>query len=273
MITLQNGLELSADSYQESGISKGISRGVCFSYRGKNITGEGLGIGVPVIKQGGFTYFSSCSYTVDRQGNRLMKKFLIDSMQVWYFLGMRSLFFTRLFEKASNLYMKNGILQKIFMRPGIFDFLLRITGFKTVFEPAGILATAYVTYFFSGQTIQIKGRIEKEKGFLCWIYILNELSAEFLNGVAETGIEKSLPSGWEKFNGRAYFYNLETGITFLVENFKSLQYADVCTYWGRERSENLNWAGFEFEADCNDLENVFDFSYEIESGKRQSKYE
>jgi hypothetical protein len=83
-----------ADDYIGEGASRGLSRGILVFTGGKNLTGEGMGIGSIAFRKGGCTYFPSTCLTRSSDNTITEKVFFVDTWRKWARKGRPSRYLT-----------------------------------------------------------------------------------------------------------------------------------------------------------------------------------
>jgi len=241
----------SDDSYLGEGISLGIVRGILVKYKDTNIVQEGLGIGNLALKNGLMTYFASTCNTVQLSETQFRKTFLVDSVLLWRINGKRSIFVTRVIDMLAQCYMLLPGLQNKLLKTGtLFRNLFKLTPQIIKIAP---IAEACFNYSVKEDELNVECKIKSLSGYLSKVFILNELGADyFLNGI-KNGKTISAPTGWNYItlgSDSIAFYNPEYNLSFLVKKINVIDLIPYKVLWGREKTKDLSWAGFEFEFDC-----------------------
>lgn len=241
----------SDDSYLGEGISLGIVRGILVKYKDTNIVQEGLGIGNLALKNGLMTYFASTCKTVQLSETQFRKTFLIDSVLLWQINGKLSIFITRVIDMLAQCYMLLPGLQNKLLKTGtLFRNLFKLTPQIIKIAP---VAEACFNYSVEEDELYVECKIESLAGYLSKVFILNELGADyFLNGV-KNGKTVSVPTGWNYIKSSpdsTAFYNPDYNLSFLVKKINVIDLIPYKVLWGREKTKDLSWAGFELEFDC-----------------------
>ena len=241
----------SDDSYLGEGISLGIARGILVKYKDKNIVQEGLGIGNLALKNGLMTYFASTCKTVQLSETQFRKTFLVDSVLLWRINGKLSIFVTRVIDILAQCYMLLPGLQNKLLKTGtLFRNLFKLTSQIIKIAP---IAEACFNYSVKEDELYVECKIKSLAGYLSKVFILNELGADyFLNGI-KNGKTVSAPTGWNYITSSpdsTAFYNPEYNLSFLVKKINVIDLIPYKVLWGREKTKDLSWVGFEFEFDC-----------------------
>ncbi|MCL4417652.1 MAG: hypothetical protein M1308_03065 [Actinobacteria bacterium] len=241
----------SDDSYLGEGMSLGIARGMLVKYKDMNIVQEGLGIGNLALKNGLMTYFASTGNTIQFSDTQFRKTFFVDSVLLWRINGKVSTFVTRIIDILAQCYMLLPGLQNNLLRTGTsLRNLFKLTPQLIKIAP---IAEACFNYSVEKDELYIECKIKSLAGYLSKVFILNELGADyFTNGIRNEEIV-STPTGWNYIKSKhdcPAFYNPEYNLSFLVKKINVNDSIPYKTLWGREKTRDLSWAGFEFELDC-----------------------
>lgn len=238
------------DSFRGKGASKGLSRGLLAFFDSHNITQEGMGIGAIALRTDKFTYFSHASKTEIIDGKKIIRTFLINRRLMKAFRGQPSGALTWLYEKATSFYMAV---------PSFQDSLLTVTNplgrhlkVTSLFEETEPVGEANVTYIIDRRRVTVECSVSFFRERFCTVYILNELGGDFFHAGWLEGSVISPPSGWQKLpetKPAPSLYNLQHDLRFIVGDIADNN-APAIIFWGRERTEHLCWAGFEFKIDC-----------------------
>lgn len=254
------------DTFRGEGASDGLSRGLLAFFDSHNITQEGMGIGAIALRTDKFTYFSNTCKTEVIDSTKIAKTFLINKRLMKSFLGRPSEMLTWLYQKATNLYMALPLLQNILLSFSgrISNYTKTTTHFEDI-EPAG---EAEVVYLINKNIVSVNCNIMLSGRLPCKVYILNELGADFFHAGLVGKIVSPPPSGWQrlpKIMPTPSFYNAQHNVQFLVSNLISQHNVPIDIFWGREKTEHLCWAGFDFELDCSQIKSqTINCNYTVE---------
>ena len=241
----------SDDSYLGEGISLGIVRGILVKYKDRNIVQEGLGIGNLALKNGLMTYFPSSCKTVQLSETQFRKTYLVDSVMLWRINGKLSIFITRVIDMLAQCYMLLPPLQNKLLKTGtLFRNLFKITPQIMKIAP---MAEACFNYFVEADELHVECEVNSLAGYLSKVFILNELGADYFQNGIENGKIVLAPMGWKYITSgpdSTAFYNPDNDLSFLVKKINAKDLIPYKVFWGRERTKDLSWAGFEFEFDC-----------------------
>jgi hypothetical protein len=255
----------SDDSYLGEGISLGIARGILAKYKDKNIVQEGLGIGNLALKNGLMTYFASTCNTVQLSKTQFRKTFLVDCVLLWRINGKLSIFTTRVIDVLAQFYMHLPGLQNKLLKTGTF--------FRNLFKLSpqiikiASIAEACFNYFVEGDELHIECKIKSLAGYLSKVFILNELGADYFPNGVKGGKTVPSPTGWNYItpgSDSTAFYNPDYNLSFFVKKINVIDLIPYKLLWGREKTKDLSWAGFEFEFDCRNKKiKSFDCGYTV----------
>jgi len=241
----------SDDFYLGEGISLGIARGILVKYKDINIVQEGLGIGNVALKSGLITYFASTCKTVQLSETQFRKTFIVDSVLLWQINGKRSIFITRVIDMLAQCYMLLPGLQNKLLKSGtLFRNLFKLTPRLIKIAP---VAEACFNYSVEDDEVNVECKVKSLAGYLSKAFISNELGADyFQNGIKNEKIVPS-PSGWNYIKSSpdsTAFYNPDYNLSFLLKEINVIDSIPYKVLWGREKTKDFCWAGFELEFDC-----------------------
>lgn len=234
------------NAYAGAGLSLGLARGLLCAYAGRNITQEGLGIGVPALHQGGFTCFATAGRTERLAENALARSFAVDLRMVWRRHGRPSLALTRLIESLAAFYMRWPRLQKGLL--ALAPRTRRLAGANPDFEKIAPLAQADFTYTWDAGRVDVQCRFLSLAGAPSKLFLMNELGADFFRASWQGGREAPPPSGWQPLPaGAPALYDPQLGLHFTLAGVAADGPTAPRRFWGRERNADCCWAGFELE--------------------------
>jgi len=241
----------SDDSCLGEGISLGIARGLLVKYKDVNIVQEGLGIGNLVLRNRLMTYFASTCKTIQLSKTQFRKTFLIDCVLLWRINSRQSILITKVIEVLAQCYMFLPGLQNKLLKTGtMFRNLFRITPQIMKIAP---IAEACFDYSIEVDNLSVGCKIKTLAGYLNKVIISNELGADyFLNGIKD-GKTIPAPTGWNYIASDPdsfAFYDPEHNLTFFIKNINIVELIPYRVFWGREKTKDFCWAGFDFEFDC-----------------------
>lgn len=225
------------------GISLGLARGPVVLFEGENLAGEGMGIGAVAAKHGRTTYFAR-RWT----GTGWRRTFVLDTRMGWAFLGCPSRSLAESIEAAVGLYMRTPRLQPVALRT--FRPLRRVFCINPVFETVPPAGRATVTLGCRGGCATVQVGIEPPYRPGTTFCLLNELSADVFTASLRDGRIAPPPPPWELLPGGSplpLLYDPVRRIRFGVTVDRVPDAVPVRLYWGRERTDDLCWAGFALE--------------------------
>jgi len=241
----------SDDFYLGEGISLGIARGILVKYKDVNIVQEGLGIGNVALKSGFMTYFASTCKSVQLSKTQFRKTFLVDCVLLWRINGNLSIFVTRVIDILAQCYMLLPGLQNKLLKTGtLFRNLFKLIPQIIKIAP---MAEACFNYSVKEDELYVECKIKSLAGYLSKVFILNELGADYFQNGVKNGRTVLAPTGWNYIKSNSdstAFYNPEYNLSFLIKKINVIDLIPYKVLWGREKTKDFCWAGFEFEFDC-----------------------
>jgi len=265
----------SDDNYLGEGISLGIARGILVKNKNINIVQEGTGIGNLALKNKLKTYFSSTCKTTQISETQFRKIFLVDSIMLWQINKKPSNFLSGVIDLLCQGYMLFPGLQNKLLKTGtFFRYLFRLTPQIKKIAP---VAEACFNYFIESDEIIVECEINSMAGYLDKVYILNELGADYFPNGIINGKTVPAPSGWEniaKGFDLTALYNPENGLYFLIKKIDIKTPVPYEVFWGREKTKDYSWSGFEIECECrNKNMKRFSCSYAVKVNDRGENFE
>ena len=230
--------------YLGEGISRGLARGMLVFTEGRNITGEGMGIGAVALKDRSFSYFSRDCNTMVHAPDLVEKTFSIDSRMIWKYGGTFSIPLTRCMERVNDVYMRSPRLQ-ILLCPG--SQIKRFLGLHPIFEPIPPIAEAQFTYRIAGNRIDVSCTIRSLTGRLPSVFILSELAADSFTHAFSQGKAMKPPSGWARHEPGNDLYDPVHRLRFALSPKSSGRSVPSTVWWGREHTKYHRWAGYSIE--------------------------
>ena len=228
---------------------------------GKNITGEGMGIGAIALKGPRFFCFSRTCTTREPRPGVVEKTFLIDSRLLWGRGGSPSIHLTRVLARVADWYMQWPALQPLLC----FSSPVRSAlGLKPFFEPIPPVAEARFTYRFNGDNVEVSCSICPLGEHFTSVVILNELAADTFTHAFSCGEATPPPSGWLQFEPGCELYDPVQQIRFGISYAADGRSVPGKLFWGREYTGELRWAGFGIEIPGNEAsDEPLSCSYEV----------
>ena len=242
---------LADDRYVGEGVSLGLARGLLGCYRGRNITQEGMGLGTVALRLGPFTYFAGTCETRTLAEGQFTKTFSLDRRLMWSLGKRSSVTLTRLFESTADWYMRWPRLQHAVLE--VTTLIRRTLGLKQCFQPVDAVASGSFSYQVQGRRLTVHGRVDSLLGCLGKVFIMNELGADFFPRGLKGGTQIPPPSGWQVLPATMptpALYNDREGVGLLLGDCATAGNVPFRIFWGRERTADLCWAGFELELNC-----------------------
>jgi hypothetical protein len=227
-------------NYNGEGASQGLSRGILVFFAGKNLTGEGMGIGSIAFRKRGYTYFPSRCVTRDFDGDITEKDFFVDTWRKWAQRGRPSRFLTRFIECTADCYMAIPWVQPILC---VQSPLIRALSLHPVLEQISPIGRSDFRYTCNPETIRVSCKISSYGGELPRVFILNELDGDTFCRSLHHGFPAPPPSGWREYPGDAVLSSKELDVCFWVTDI-AVSGGSWRLFWGRERNSSLRWAGF-----------------------------
>jgi hypothetical protein len=228
---------------------------------GKNITGEGMGIGAIALKGPRFFCFSrTCTAKVLSPGV-IEKTFFIDCRLLWGRANSPSVPVTLLLQGIADWYMRLPVLQP-FLR---FSSPVRSRlGLRTFFEPIPPVAEARFTYRFNRDKVEVSCSVRPLGEHFTSAVILNELAADTFTHAFSGGEATPPPSGWLQFEPGCELYDPVRQIRFGISYTADGRSVPGKLFWGREYTGELRWAGFGIEIPGNEAsDEPLSCSYEV----------
>jgi hypothetical protein len=249
---------------QTGGRSSEFAAGLLVRDGGRDLTGEGMGIGSVALRTAGFTCFPRTSLTV-QENNKVTRTFLVDSRIVWKFGGIASFRLTGIMERLVTWYKAHSSVQKVLLPISGIHRLAMLEPAPDAMEP---VAEARFIYNLEGSAVQISCAVRSLRDSLPEVWLLNELGADIFTASLQDGTILPAPPGWEALNGQfptPALYDPSRLLWFRVAGVRTGPGVTSCTYWGREKRKELDWAGFAIRLDPGDRSEV-DCTYSIEFG-------
>jgi hypothetical protein len=240
-----------------------LQKGFILLHKGRELVGEGIGFGVPILKYADETFFSGSSILkISKHENPVIirKEFVMDRVSRDKF-GERKLENSKIrtfIDYISSLYQKNKGLAKLILLSKENLFKL---GVKSVFVKMPPRGKVIVTYIINRNKIRIRLDFTQLDGHnLQKVFILNEQGSEFFRKYSDSSgatLTDEEIGVWNEVTAQsAAIMNRQENIGFTLKNIDG-----VMLRRGRELMHgSLDWVGldYEFESRCKELE------YEIE---------
>lgn len=251
MIDMRNRLELEVspeislihDPSHGEGKTSGMGKGMFLSYKGVLCAGESAGLGLPVLKMKGKTFFPSLSSVRPIGPTMVETTFRMDRVLVWY-LGENRVpeWFGRGAERIVEEYMKSVSLQHrlLKLREAVFP-LLQIGNEMAPAEDRGLCTSRYEAGD-GAVRVSIDAVCLEGKGMLA---VLNECDGSNFTRlrIGERLLEGSAIPAWRETTFDAAFESLPLGLGMTLSPCEGQDSARYRVFCGREVGVGLDWAG------------------------------
>ncbi|NTW71822.1 MAG: hypothetical protein HGA49_06220 [Eubacteriaceae bacterium] len=233
--------------YKGTGASKGLDRGLLVYYDNELLLEEGMGIGACAIQTGGYTYFASVvsieyigsAIHVNSNINRRLE-FTVSGTRFKPLTKFLEFFSTKVYMKLeksqSRLLSLGSHLSKIFNVGMTFVKTLTLGEIRTVYETGDYFLTVDLSCNFNAHDSKL--------------FVMNELGGSLFQQGLIGGKVTSPPSGWQRVYSTCELYNHRHSLAFSMEEMKVPENVSTAIYWGREKTSQFSWAGFESEISC-----------------------
>jgi hypothetical protein len=235
--------------YIGKGASKGLARGLLLSLDGREKVGEGMGLGAIAVRMHDQTIFAVKSTDTIVGHSEIIKEFQLNHVCGKAWRGKESERMNKAGERIVQLYMRYPWLQKSILHPRIIATAQKICRISNTFIPVASVARATFSYKLSPGKIEISGEITWQQKPAEKVYLLNELSAEFLDACWNGHTTLPAPSGWQLAidnEENLALQNKASGFMLDAKAFRcsAQQWQKI---YGRESSATLSWAGIIYE--------------------------
>lgn len=233
-------------SYNGFGLSEGLSRGVQVLYEGQSLTQEGMGIGAVALKRGGLTYFCRQSAPAPEG---LGYTCILDTVLLSEIMRTSSRLLSHLWHGGTALYRHLPQIQPLLLVWAAS--LRRWLRIKNRFEAVESQGTAAFSITEKGWGLDVRCtvRVPDKESKIC---IMNEMGADWFTGGWSGNTPREAPPPWQKLSAAAAFpslYSERLGLLFSLKELKVSGSDSYTVFWGRERNEDLCWAGYTIEID------------------------
>ncbi len=248
------------DSYIGFGHSKGLARGLLLFWDRSNVTQEGMGLGTIAIKEEGSTYFSqnyrnvtenateNVTENVTEEERVFKRAYYLDTVLMTGLKGRESTFLTFLRHLGLVFYKKFPITQKFQLSSD--RFLRRLFHIERIFTQIKSKAVADVNYDLKEDAVTITFDIDMTQCRKSKICLMNELGADwFEQGILGDRLIDP-PSAWLELDTKRplpSLYSAKMNRGFSISDIKVSGELPYKLFWGREKTEELCWAGFTLE--------------------------
>jgi hypothetical protein len=242
-LAASGGITLVHDPAVHEGKTRGMAKGLFFSYRDELCTGESAGLGLPVWKTGRQTYFPTLASMESIGPTTLRKDFRMDRVVSWQISGKKApAWFHRAMELLADQYMKMPSLQQRMLR--IRDGFLSacpVNSFMVQGTEKGF-CRVYYEVRPQGMVIQVDAGSLHGQGRM---FMLNELDGTAFNRVrmADTvWTDEEIPA-WREVPFETTLESTRLGIGISLSPGWYGDFTGLSLYCGRETASGLNWAG------------------------------
>ena len=237
-------------SYRGEGISIGLSRGLVVLVDGENVTQEGMGLGTAACRHRGFTYFCGNADANHEENGVVRARCRLDRRIMWKMGERQSVLLTRLVESAADSYMSIPRLQLPLMAVG--TLIRRKLRLNPRFAPAPQVAETRIVYAVRGQQVDIECTVRLLRRGTTKVFIMNELGADFFPKGFVKRRMVAPPTGWQALAldpPIPALYDPHHELRFSLSSIIVTPAVPFALYWGREKTADYCWAGFEIEVD------------------------
>lgn len=248
-LKVPEGLFLIMGSHSEVGYpSSRIQRGLILSYGNQDLSEEGLGFGVPVLKFNQETFFPGFLRSrIEREGNYTVIKATYHMNLVARMtrrgrrISKRIVYRVR--EFFSSLHRNHPRLRR--WLSSVSETLRHTLSLDDVFETVPSAGEVQAIYAVDGSTIHVDLKVEKGCG--CKeVIVLNEQGANSFDAYCDSDglfLQGDAIGTWDEvFAKEAHFLDLQHRLTFMIQR---VDWAKL--FRGREVSpRRLAWAGFAY---------------------------
>lgn len=241
------------DSYKGYGHSQGLARGLQLFWDGENRTQEGMGLGTIAIKEDGCTYFSKNYRDFAEETKVSARAFSLDTVLLTGPKGMESSLLTWLRDLGIAFYKKHPKTQAAQLSAD--RFLRRFFCIHRVFKTVRPKAEAVVNYDLGQNEVLLTFKTSIPEFGRPKICLMNELGADWFDKGLMEGKVVPPPSAWQplaKGKQSPLLYSTRLGLSFGISDIYVSDNLPYQLFWGREKTQELCWAGFILEIEVND---------------------
>lgn len=264
-------LSIYSDTRPHVGLIGSLQKGLILVQAGRELIGEGLGFGAPVVFYRERTYFSgSSTLQVFRRKKCTVcvKQFALNMLPEKRFRKalLENRTQRRLSSQIRDLYQKHENVRHTFETLRL-KHLSRSIGVHTSFVKSESNGNVNVTYNIEPPFIRVKADFEPlEKQGLRKIFLLNEQSAQYFNKYCDSDnivLHGEKIGAWERVTADwASVSNSNEGIGFRLR-----QVNGAVLRRGREFLNGvLDWVGLDYEVDAK--KTCFEYDIEILGGEK-----
>jgi hypothetical protein len=240
--------------FRGEGISLGLARGLTAWIDDQNVTQEGMGLGTAACRHRRFTYFSTNAAGHHEADGVHRARYFLDSRIMWQTGERQSVWLTRLLESAADGYMSAPRFQPPLMAAA--TLIRRSLRLKPRFVPAPPVAETLFDYAARERSIDIDCTVHLLRRGSTKVSFMNELGADFFTRAIVKSRVVAPPTGWQPLaldHPIPALYDQSHGLRFSLASIVVTPAAPFRLYWGREKTADYCWAGFEIEVDVRSL--------------------
>jgi hypothetical protein len=169
---------------------------------------------------------------------------------MWRIGEVESAWLTRLVESAADGYMSVPRLQLPLMAMG--TAIRKRLRLNPRFAPAPPVAETQFGYDIRGPQVDIDCTVRLLRGGSTKVFIMNELGADYFPRAIVKEQTAAPPTGWQPLareSPASALFDERHGLRFSMSSVEVEPAAPFRLYWGREKTADYCWAGFEIEVD------------------------
>jgi len=240
--------------FRGEGMSLGLCRGLTAWVDGENVTQEGMGLGAAACRHRRLTYFSANAIAHQGEDGVVRARYRLDRRIMWRMGEWQSPWLTRLVESTADGYMSVPKLQLPLMVAA--TMIRRKLRLNSRFVPASPVAETQFAYTVRGREVDIDCTVRLLGRGSTKVSIMSELGADFFTGAIAKGRMLAPPTGWQPLAldfPTPALYDRRHELKFSLASVIVTPAAPWRLYWGREKTADCCWAGFEIEVDVRRL--------------------
>ncbi|WXG44003.1 MAG: hypothetical protein WED04_08230 [Promethearchaeati archaeon SRVP18_Atabeyarchaeia-1] len=243
-------IRISSDTRPHNLMLAGLQKGLRIVYKGREIVGEGIGFGVPILLYSDDTYFSGTSklYLDDRKDVHVIRKeFLFDRVQrkVMHGIKMQNAKLRQLWRYLDRLYQNHRSLQPV----SSADVLGKL-GVHLQFSETDAAGKVIAAYSVSHDRIRAKmDFFPTRESNLKGVFVLNEQGSEFFRRYSDSNgtelVDKEIGAWGIVEAESARVTDLRGRVGFQLARSRG-----SVLHRGREYTSGLaDWVGLDYEID------------------------
>ncbi len=242
-LVISQGLSLVHDPSVHRGKTGGMDKGLFLCLRGRLCAGESAGLGLPVWKTNGQTFFPALRSMEITGTTAIHKVFSMNRVIAWRIFGRKAPErFARIMERLVDVYMKKATMQRLLLK--VRNMVFSSFQIRSSMEPCEGKGCCEVTYEAApeGVHVHVEGRLPGGQGRLI---MLNEMDGALFSAL-RTGDEflegQDIPA-WEKASFNAVLESPLLNIGCSISPGEGEDPSDYTVFCGRELGLGLDWAG------------------------------